>query len=49
MLEKMPATLFARWMAFYLAESQIAQERSEQAALEREALEGAEDIRGKIR
>ena len=45
MLRSMSSTQFARWMAFYHAESEIRREAAETAALEREALAGVDEMR----
>lgn len=46
MLASMSSAQFGRWQAFYHAEREVRREAAEQAALEREALAGVEEMRG---
>jgi hypothetical protein len=47
MLARMSSAQFGRWMAFYQAEFEIHKEENERAALEREALAGVDEMRGR--
>ena len=49
MLASITSAQFTAWMSFYSAEMQIRKEAADTAMLEREALQGAEEMRGKLR
>jgi hypothetical protein len=48
MLASISSVQFTEWMSFYSAELDIKREAHETAVLEKEALDGAEAIRGKL-